>query len=275
MQAENSIFFFHDADMQLFCRARGGSFGKLTPSAIDEEMQHGKSRTRMHLHCPTQEGLEHFVCQYGSAYEVLYLDNCTSLTDLSPLVDLPKLTAICIERCRMIKDLWPISENKRLRILSIRESKRLTDCPSLIGTSESLEEIRFWGAGSEHKYRMQSLAPFAGMPSLKRLDLNAISLADHSMDVLDTLPALEEFHFDAGMLTTDEIAQICVRFPQLYGQSLGAYSVQDVGVGGNVRICGSRKPSLMLPEDAEKLNQHIEQFNRLKEQYTSALEKKN
>ena len=43
------------------------------------------------------------------------------------------------------------------------------------------------------------------------------------MDVLDTLPDLEEFHFDPGMLTTEEIAQIVAKHPNLVGDSLRAY----------------------------------------------------
>ena len=60
MQVENPIFLFHEAEKQLFCRERGGSFGKLTPEAIDQEMQSGKSPTQLHIHSITQQGLEHF-----------------------------------------------------------------------------------------------------------------------------------------------------------------------------------------------------------------------
>ena len=266
MQVENSIFFFREADKQLFCRERGGSFGKLTPSIIDKEMQYSKSLTQLHIHRLTQDGLEHFVHRYGSSYEILYLDDCTCLTDLSPLADLPNLAAICIEQCRRIEDLWELSKNRNLRILSIRDSKKLTYYPSKLGTSDTLEEIRFWSMSSENKYCMQSLSFLNGMSSLKRLDLNGIALEDHSTAVLATLPNLEIFHFDAGMLTTEEIATICVRFPHIYGQSLGAYSIDDMSVDGNVRICGYRKPTLMLPDETEKLKMYIEHFDRIKEQ---------
>ena len=43
MQVENNIFFFREADKQLFCRERGGSYGKLTPLMIDNEMQYKKT----------------------------------------------------------------------------------------------------------------------------------------------------------------------------------------------------------------------------------------
>lgn len=263
MQAENSVFFFNEADKQLFCRDHGGSYGKLTPLMIDKEMQYTKNRSELHVHRLTQAGLEHFVDQYGSTYEVLYLDDCTCLTDLAPLADMPNLTAVRIERCRNISDLWPLSANKRLRILSICDSKKLTYYPSKLNTSNTLEEVRFWGGIGEHKYHMQSLSFLEGMASLRRLDLNSIALDDHATTVLLTLPNMEEFHFDASMLTTEEIAMMCVRYPHIHGQSLGPYTADDAGADGNVRICGTRKPTLMLPADNDKLLMYVENFNNI------------
>lgn len=88
---------------------------------------------------------------------------------------------------------------------------------------------------------------------------------DHDVSVLSTLPCIETFHFDAGMLTTEEIAQICVRYPHIYGQAIGAYMADERSVHGNVRVCGYRKPTLTLPDDTAKLNMYIESFNRIKE----------
>lgn len=274
MEVENSIFLFREADKQLFCMERGGSYGKLTPSAIDKEMQYPKSTSALHIHGLTQDGLEHFVDRYGCTYETLYLDGCT-FADLTPLERLPNLTAICLENCRTPTDLWQLSKNRCLRVLSIRDSKKLTYSPLKLNTSDTLEEVRFWGASSEHKYRMQSLEFFSGMESLKRLDLNNIILEDHDTSVLATLPNMSVFHFDAGMLTTEEIALICAQFPQLFGRSLGAYTLDDVGIEGDVRICGARKPSLSLPADSNRLNMYIDSFNKIKDRLSKNVSAEN
>ena len=267
MQTENSIFFFHDADKQLFFRERDGTFGQLTPERIEVEMRFVKSAQKLRVHKPTQEGLEFFVRQYGSTYETLYLDDCTCLNDLSPLAEMSRMSALCIERCRNINTLWDLSTNCNLRILSIREAKSLTLNPTKINTSQTLEELRFWGGGPDHKYHMHSLLFLRNMQSLKRIDLNSIILDDHSMSVLETLPALEEFHFDASMLTTEEIAQICVQHPHLTGQSLGAYSKDEVMGEGTIRICGYRKPALSLPEDQKKLEWYVRNFEKIKKKF--------
>ena len=271
MQVENSIFLFHEADKQLFCMERGGKYGKLTPSIIEKEMQYSKNPVEMHIRGITQEGLEYFVDKYGATYQTLYLDDCTYITDLAPLESLPNLEAICIEHCKSIADLWQLSKNRHLRVLSIRDSKKLTSFPLQLNTSDTLEEVRFWGTSSEHKYHMKSLLFLSGMQSLRRLDLNNIILENHDTSVLATLPNMSEFHFDAGMLTTEEIALICVQFPQLYGQSLGAYTFDDIGIDGNVRICGYRKPTLTLPSDKDKLNMYVENFNKIKERLSESV----
>jgi len=67
------------------------------------------------------------------------------------------------------------------------------------------------------------------------------------------------------MLTTEEIAEICVYYPHIYGRSLGAYTTDTVSVEGNVRICGYKKPTLTLPADNDRLLMYIEGFNRIKE----------
>ena len=98
------------------------------------------------------------------------------------------------------------------------------------------------------------------------MDLNWIKLADKSMNVLDTLPNLEEFHFDPGMLTTEEIAQIVARYPHLHGDSLRPYDDEYIHIG-EVRVCGHRKPTLQLPQQQKRLDQYVAQFHALVEKY--------
>ena len=115
---------------------------------------------------------------------------------------------------------------------------------------------------------MATLDCFRGMTNLCRIDLNWVKLTDKSLGFLDTLPNLEEFHFDAGMLTTEEIAQIVARYPNLYGQCLRAFDDEYMHIG-EVRICGTRKPTLQLPKQQKRLDDYIRQFDALVTQYRS------
>lgn len=267
MQEENRIFFFCEAEKQLFCYGRNSTFVKLTPQMIESEMQRDKSRTNMHIHNISQDGLEYFAKNYGLTYKVLYLDDCTRINDFSALEDLVNLEALCIERCRGVEKLWDLSKNRKLKILSIRGARKITQNPLQLRLSNTLEEIRFWSETIDKKYTMESLSCFMGLRLLRRIDLNGILLNDHDMIALSTLPNLEEFHFDAGMLRTEEIAWICAKYPNIYGQSLAAYSMNDPMSLGNIRICGQHKPSLFMPDDAAKLKKYVENFNGLVKKY--------
>ena len=114
-------------------------------------------------------------------------------------------------------------------------------------------------------YPIRSFSYLTNMPQLRRIDLLDIKSEDHDMSFLGNLPRLKEFHFDAGMLTTEEIAYICAKHPQLKGRSLGAFTTYFTL--NDVRICGYRKPSLDLPEQQSRLDQYVAEFNALVKKY--------
>lgn len=267
MQKQNELFViskYQDTDAHLISTRREQP--DLGPDEIDFEMQFGKRTDYLMLSRLTQKGLEHFVRNYGGSYQVLYLDDCTRIQDFSPLGELKNLEAVRIDWTRKAAALWDMSRNRSLKILSIGDSKKLAEHPHLLNTSKTLEEVRFWGPTSGGTYTMESLECFRDMRSLRRIDLNWIKLADKSMDVLSTLPNLEEFHFDSGMLTTEEIARIVAQYPDLYGDSLRAYDDTDMD-NGEVRVCGFRKPTLHLPEQQKRLEGYIKQFDALVNAY--------
>lgn len=268
MPLQNALFWpenFQDTTAHLVNTRRNHNW--LDGDDIDFEMQFTKRDDRMMLTRLNQQGLEHFVRKYGSTYKILRLESCSQIKDFSPLSDLPALEAVCIDWCK-IEALWDMTRNENLKVLSISNGKKLTWEPKLIETGKTLEEVRFWGPLSGGTYPMASLDCFRGMTNLRRIDLNWIKLEDKSMDFLKTLPNLEEFHFDAGMLTTEEIAHIVARYPGLYGQSLRAYDDEYMDIG-EVRICGSRKPTLQLPKQKQRFEEYVRQFDALVEQYRS------
>lgn len=267
MQAENSVFMIREAEKQLFDSRRCNGQFKLTPEIIDYEMQFYHSDTELQLHQLTQEGLEHFVRCYGASCRTLFLDYCVHIRDFSPLADLPALEAVRLEWCRNTDKLWDLSRNPSLKIISIHDAKKIVTDPMQLKQSQTLEEVRLWGGGFDNKHTLDSLECFRGMPSLKRIDLNHIKLKNRNFDVLSMLPQLEEFHFDAGMLTTEEIAWIVAKYPHLYGECLGVYTTREVTCLNDIRICGHRKPGLDLPKDQKRLDQYTAQFHALVEKY--------
>ena len=115
-------------------------------------------------------------------------------------------------------------------------------------------------------HQMESLDAFADMPNLEHLRIRFIRLKDKRLDFLQTLPRLEWFDFDAGMLSTEEIAWIVAKYPRLSGSSLCAYSKEEA-VLSDVRVCGSKKPGLKLPEQQARLDLYVAAFQALVEKY--------
>lgn len=267
MLVENSVLAIREAEKQLYDSRRCNGSCKLTPEIIDHEMQFHHSTTELQLHQLTQEGLEYFVSNYGPTYKTLFLNNCSYIRDFSPLGELSDLEAVRLEWCRNTDKLWDFSKNHSLKILSIHDAKKIVANPVQLQTSQTLEEIRLWGGGLDNKHTLGSLSCFQGMKSLKRIDLNEIKLQNRNLDILASLPQLEEFHFDAGMLTTEEIAWICAKYPHIYGDCLGVYTTNEVTCLNDIRICGHRKPGLDLPKDQKRLDRYTTEFNTLVEKY--------
>ena len=237
----------------------------MTPDDVDYEMENGKNPEILQICGMNQESLEYFVQHYGKTYRYLNFFKCQLIRDFSPLEDLANLEEVDLYWNIRSDRFWDMSKNTRLHTVSISDAKRMTLKPELLKTSPTLERV-FMVGGMFNNFNVESLDCFAGMPSLKQLALYSIRLQDKRMDALNTLPSLERFDFDAGMLTTEEIAWIVAKYPHLSGRSLCAYNKEDAFLN-DVRVCGFRKPGLDLPEHQKRLDKYVTQFNALVEKY--------
>lgn len=236
-----------------------------TPDEVDYEMSFAKHPTKMCLCTMTQECFEYWVEKYGRKYENIYFNNAVSIHDLSPLADLPYLASLTVEWCRA-DGLWDMSRNTKLKNLALITTKKISGNLGMLKTGKSLENILIHG-DMDVPYTIPSLGVFAGLPNLKRIDFTHIKAGDSDTSFLATLPSLEQFHFDPGMFTTEEIAYICAKYPHLYGCSLGAYTTNAFGCMNDVRICGYRKPGLDLPKQQKRFDKYVAEFKALVEKY--------
>lgn len=269
----NKEFFIHvsQTEKRLFIsrpeRIKGDALSPccMTPDDVDYEMATGKHPEILEISGMNQESLEHFVQHYGKPYRYLSFFKCQLIQDFSPLEDLANLKEVSVYWNIRSDKLWNFERNTALRTIDIQDAKRMTLNPDLLKTSKVMENIFFSGSVFDN-YPMESLYCFAGMPALKHLCLKNIRLKDTDMRVLKTLSALERFDFDAGMLTTEEIAWIVAKHPALAGKCLCAYNKEDALLN-DVRVCGFRKPGLDLPEHQKRLDKYVAQFNALVEKY--------
>lgn len=271
--ARNEEFFIHvsDTPKRLFISRpesiKGDALSPccMTSDDVDYEMSTGKHPEILEICGMNQQSLEYFVQHYGKSYRYLSFFKCQLIQDFSPLEDLDNLEEVSLYWNIRADKLWDFNKNASLRTISISDAKKMTLNPELLKTSNVLETVCFSGS-IFNNYPMESLECFAGMPALKHLWLNNIRLNNKSLDALKSMPALERFDFDAGMFTTEEIAWIVAKHPDLSGKCLCAYNKEDALLN-DVRVCGFRKPGLDLPQHQKRLDKYIAQFNALVEKY--------
>ena len=244
----------------------------MTPDDVDYEMSFPKSKKVLEIHGMNQESLEHFVTHYGMEYEYLSLFHCQLISDLSPLADLPKLKGVDINWNIRTDRLWDMSRNSHLTYLGIMDCKKITQGLTLMQSGQSLEELSVCGSIFT-PYPMDSLSSFGGLPNLKHLHAMFIKPADRDTSFLETLPALETFDFEAGLFTTEQIAYLCVRYPDLGGRFMGPFGPDHPGSKSFMRVSGYRKPTLEIPRQQAALDRHVAKFNALVEKYREELEK--
>jgi len=243
----------------------------MTPDDVDYEMSFGKNTEMLEICGMNQESFEYFVKNYGSTYRYLSFFKCQLISDFSPLENLSNLEHVNIYWNIRANNLWNFEKNKALHTISISDAKKMTLNPDLLKTSNNLENVFFSGSIFTN-YPMESLDCFSGMPKLKHLWLNNIRLNIKNFDTLDNLPSLERFDFDAGMYTTEEIAWLVAKYPNLSGKCLCAYNKEDALLN-DVRVCGFRKPGLDLPKQQKTLDKYIKKFEDLVQQYKNELNK--
>lgn len=242
------------------------SLTNLTPDDVDYEMQQGKNREMIEISGITQEGFEHFCSVYGRTYRHISLFKCQTLSDLSPLGNLPNLEYVDIYWNIRSDKLWDMSRNVGLKALHISDCKKMTYDPQLLVTAPALEDITFCGQ-ADGTYPMRSLELFSRIPTLKNLSLWRIRPEDKAAYFLDTAPELETYEFDPGMYTTEEIAWMVAKRPDVGGRFFRAYGPAYIGAKRFVRVSGYRKPELEIPRQQKALDKHVAYFSALVEKY--------
>lgn len=236
----------------------------MTPDDVDYEMSTGKNTEILEIFGMNQESLEHFVQHYAKTYRYIHFFHCQLIKDFSPLEDLDKLERVWIDWNIRADKLWDMSKNTALNHIRILDCKKITRVPDLLSTSSTLEEVGICGS-IFNSFPMESMDIFGKLPKLRSLDLFQIKPLDKRLDFLKHAKNLEVFNFDPGMLTTEEIAWIVAKYPNLTGRCLGPYEGTLTGV--DVRISGYRKPTLWIPEQNNRLNKYIEEFDALVEKF--------
>lgn len=273
-----SQFSYHISEREKFLKItrekerRSDAFspGDMNADDVEYEMQFPKNREMITICGADQSGLEHFCRKYGQTYRAIRLEKCQLVHDLSPLGELPSLEYVDIRWNIRSEQLWDMRRNSALRAIELHDCRKITQNLGLLATAPALTDVTVCGSIFE-KYPMPSLDVFAEISKLQYLRLYHIK-PERKDALFLAMPGFERFDFDSSLYTTEEIARMVALHPHVCGTYFGAYGPAYVGAKSRVRVSGSRKPELHLPENQKRLDKYVAAFDALVQKYRGEAE---
>lgn len=179
--------------------------------------------------------------------------------DISILSTLSKVEVIKIDGSRIIKSLWNMYNNTRLKALELTHMSQLRDIGE-VTTAQNLVSLII-DFGVWESMTINSLKPLRDS-SIEYLWYSPKKLLDLDFSFLLDMEHLKYLEFPLNFHTTEEIAWIKSRMPHIKGWSVKPY----VEFKDKISIVGKRKP-FIKKDETERLNKYILKFNNLVQKY--------
>lgn len=246
--------------------------GKISISDIDKLANYPdvKSVTVSGLN---QETFEYFIKTYGRQLRFIEFFKNKAVEDWSLLGTLPQLEGIHWFHNQRITKLWDMSKNYALKLVALEDFTRLHNLDG-IEKAPALEWFDF-GDAVWSTSELESLQPFYGT-KIRRIDFSGKRIRDMDISFIPEMKELEVFNFPSNHFTTEQVAWLAAKCPELKGNSLKPYKdfvlwnkdthKSDISA---VIIVGKRKPTLAIEGNGKKIAGYVAKFEKLVEQYRS------
>ena len=142
----------------------------------------------------------------------LRLQECREVWDISPLADCTALTSLTLWRCKNISNFSALAKLTRLRTLSLSQCEGLEDLLPLANLA-SLTSLDLHGCT-----RLENLGPLAGLSRLKLLDLGGCDRVT-DLSALSQLHELRELRVPRHT-TGDDLVTLLAELPRLASLTL-------------------------------------------------------
>ena len=164
-----------------------------------------------------------------------------------------------------------MSHNQALKVVELNDFTRLHDLSGV----EKAPALEWFGFGDAVWYtsEIESLNPFVDT-KIRRIDFYGNKIRDMDISFIPNIQNLEVFNFPSNHFTTEQVAWLVAKCPNLKGRFLKPYKDSKIwneqtGTADipAVIIVGKRKPQLAIDGNEKKIAKYIANFEKLVEQY--------
>lgn len=260
----------HETSWHAHLVQRDISGGKTVESALLARLQERPQATSLTVSGLNQGALE-ALCRNARQLTAIHFWKCPRLEDLSPLEDMPQLKYVAFYWNQRATRLWDFYKTPALRGLCFEDFTRLGSLDDL-ARATMLDELDF-GNKIWAKFQLPTLEPLAGLIGLRSLSFNARSIGDGRIEPLGQLTALMEFNTSKKLFSTEQLAWLRARLPQVKSGILKPYTrlSQSLTIKGkklDVLVNGKGKPFLSSEIDSTKLARYVDEFEAMVGRFT-------
>lgn len=197
--------------------------------------------------------------KYLNLYQVL-------AKDLTSLERLDKTETIILNWNTKATSLWDISKNRGLKTLEITDFARLEEIDQL-SLATQISDLTF-GGGHDKPLKIKSIKHLSGLKNLRYLGLTNLKIEEDTLRPIGDLKDLELLEI-SNQFETKEYAWLASRLPNTKCKMFHATnSCNIVGADNKLvwdtMVTGRRKSFLLSTKDQKKIDKHINDFERLK-----------
>ena len=256
--ATQLIIQAHDADV---------SGGKIRKEEIDRIKEHPDAIS-VTISGLTQETFEYFIDKYAKQFRYIRFFKNKAVKDWSGLETLSDLEFLYWFVNQRIDRLWNMSRNHALKAVELNDFTRLHDLSGI----ENAESLEWFGFGNEvwASAEIDSLSILKDT-GIKRIDFYGKAIRDMDISFLPEMKKIETFNFAPRLFTTEQVAWIKAKCPDLKGRSIKPYielNFSDEETKSKAIIVGKRKPILDIEGNEDRIEKYAREFERLVKQYS-------
>lgn len=210
-----------------------------------------------------QNTFEYFIRTQAHRFKAIMFWKNKLVEDWSLLSTLKNIVFIGYFHNQRIDKMWDMTKNTALEGLYISDFTRLHTFEG-VEKAPKLERLSF-GNAIWSTSTLKDLKPLENS-RLKEFSFSGKRIETEDISIYTKMPELEVLDFPTNLYTTEQLAWLVAKLPNVKGYSLRPYIKFDRASSDMVKdvlICGKRKPYLSSIEDVQKIKAYVDKFETL------------